>query len=507
MISRPSLLGRAIAAVLLMVGFYALALAIIAALVAIPLAEIRYAHRVEFRLAVFCAVGAIAILRGIVPRLDRFEPPGPKLTREEHPRLFAVLEDIARSTGQRMPSEVYLIADVNAWVAQRGGIMGIGSRRVMGLGLPLLQRLTVDQMRAVIAHEFGHYVGGDTALGPWIYRTRAAIGRTLAALARHSSVLMKPFEWYGLGFLRITHAISRRQEYAADALAARIVGAAQLGTGLTTIHAVGAAFVPYWMSEVAPVLEHGYRPPIGAGFGQFLAQPAIASQVSAAVDKELTGTQVDPYDTHPPLRERLAALGVDARRDAAEAEPRAITLLDDEEAVEDQLLAMVLAKKTGKPLARISWEEVGSRVWSTIWRDKVRVAGHRLDGITPARIPALVADLPGTAVRFGFLGPRQAAETRDGSINALELLACGLSVLLLDRGWTVSALPGEMATFSREGKTLTPVADLHRLAAGEMSSAGWETVWRDVGLLDADLGARSAATLPAPPQRASQPTD
>jgi Zn-dependent protease with chaperone function len=34
--------------------------------------------------------------------------------------------------------------------------MGFGSRRVMGLGLPLLQALNVSQLEAVLAHEFGH---------------------------------------------------------------------------------------------------------------------------------------------------------------------------------------------------------------------------------------------------------------------------------------------------------------------------------------------------------------
>jgi len=69
-----------------------------------------------------------------------------------------------------MPAEVYLIAEANAWVIDRGGIMGCGSRRVMGLGLPLLQVLSVYQLRAVLAHEFGHFHGGDTKLGPWVYK-------------------------------------------------------------------------------------------------------------------------------------------------------------------------------------------------------------------------------------------------------------------------------------------------------------------------------------------------
>jgi Zn-dependent protease with chaperone function len=221
--SQPSLAGRAVLAVVLLVGFYVLALAIIAGLLYVPYAEVIYLHRID-RLTLFSVIGAGVILWGILPRVDRFSAPGPQLTVENQPRLFAALDDVARSAEQEMPREVYLVPDMNAWVAQRGGVMGFGSRRVMGVGLPLLQTLTVSQLRAVLAHEFGHYYGGDTALGPWIYKTRAAIGRTLHGLSQHTPLLMKPFEWYGKAFLRITHAISRRQELAADALSARVSG-------------------------------------------------------------------------------------------------------------------------------------------------------------------------------------------------------------------------------------------------------------------------------------------
>jgi Zn-dependent protease with chaperone function len=489
MSSGPSLLGRAVAAVLLMIGFYLLALAIVGVLVAIPVAEIRYGERLDIRLAGFCLVGAFAILRGIVPRRDRFDAPGPALTATEQPRLFATLEALARATAQSMPTDVYLVPDVNAFVTKRGGIMGFGSRRVMGLGLPLLQRLSVDEVRAVIAHEFGHYHGGDTALGPWVYTTRAAIGRTLQSLSRHSATLMKPFSLYGMGFLRITHAISRRQEYAADALAARIVGAAPLATGLKSIHGVAAAFAPYWMSEVAPVLEHGYRPPIGAGFSQFLARPAIASQVDAAIAHELESGKVDPYDTHPPLRERIAALGEEAAAAKPNDGPRAITLLENEDAAEAQLLSFLLRRKRGTPLQSIQWSDAGPRVWATIWRNKARVASDRLRGLTPAQLPALASDLAGAAVRFGFSPDRQIADARGGSANALELLCCAVAVLLLDRGWSVSALPGETPTFTREGRSLTPFSDLGRIAQGKLAASDWEATWQEIGLLNEDLGA------------------
>jgi Zn-dependent protease with chaperone function len=87
-----------------------------------------------------------------------------------------------------------------------------------------MQVLTIAEMRAVLAHEFGHYYGGDTRLAPWIYKTREAILRTVGHLSRRGSILQFPFVFYARLFMRVTQAISRAQEYAADALAARTVG-------------------------------------------------------------------------------------------------------------------------------------------------------------------------------------------------------------------------------------------------------------------------------------------
>ncbi len=78
---------------------------------------------------------------------------------------------MAIETKSPMPHEVYIGADLNAGVAHVGGFAGIGARPVMFVGLPLIASLTVSELRGVLAHEFGHYVGGETKLAPVIYRT------------------------------------------------------------------------------------------------------------------------------------------------------------------------------------------------------------------------------------------------------------------------------------------------------------------------------------------------
>ena len=49
----------------------------------------------------------------------------------------------------------------------------------LGAGLPLLAWLSRSELESVIAHEFGHHVSGDLALGPWVHRTRRTIGGAL----------------------------------------------------------------------------------------------------------------------------------------------------------------------------------------------------------------------------------------------------------------------------------------------------------------------------------------
>ena len=134
-----SLRTRAVMALLLMVGFYGFSLAIAGGLLWVPYAEYTYLDRVDGRIALFCVIGAGTILWALMPRIDRFEAPGPRLTPANAPYLFTIIEEVAKATSQPRPEEVYLLGEVNAFVTQRGGFMGFGSRRVMGVGLPLLK--------------------------------------------------------------------------------------------------------------------------------------------------------------------------------------------------------------------------------------------------------------------------------------------------------------------------------------------------------------------------------
>jgi Zn-dependent protease with chaperone function len=479
---------RAALAVALMVSFYVLALAVAGVLVAIPWLLWSVSKGAMLKLGFFCLVGAWLILKAILPRPDRFEPPGPLLEPQKQPRLFAEIRDLAARTGQDVPAEVYLIPDVNAWVAQRGGFMGLGSRRIMGLGLPLLQTLTLPELRGVIAHEFGHFHGGDVAIGPWIYKTRAALVRTVSELAQHSKALSQVFIWYGNLFFRITHAVSRHQEVLADRLAVRVVGVEAFASGLRGSNSAGIAFAPYWHGFVAPVLSAGFAPPLAAGFETFLSTPTVAGMLADALKHQALHQKPNPYDTHPPLAERLAALGVGRAKAPRVEGPAALSLLNDVPALE---AALVKVMAGGRTHGALGWNEVGDKVWLPMWEGYAPELTKELAGVTPASLPELEWERIGRRLIGRSKGdPKEAAEFGVG---------VGLALVLAKAGFAVETLPGTSHALVGLGERVEVFRVRDRLAAGQEAVDAWLSLCTRAGIADADLG--TACALSGAPKK------
>src|SRR5262249_35214821 len=145
-------------------------------------------------------------------------------------------------------------------------------------------------------------------------------------------------------FLRLTHAVSRHQELQADALAARIVGREDFVSGMKAVVGGSAAYDAYFRGEIAPLLDAGYRAPLAAGIAGLGAAGDLAAKVDEFVAKTLKDAESDPYDTHPPTRERIAR--VEAMTDIAPTLPPdarpAIALLRDLDRLESELLRVIV---------------------------------------------------------------------------------------------------------------------------------------------------------------------
>jgi len=388
-----------------------------------------------------------------------------------------------------MPREVYLINAMNAAVLERGGILGIGSRRVMYLGLPALRILSVNELQAILAHEFGHFYGGDTKLGPWVYKTRSAIGRTSQNLPKRNLLVLLwlLFEWYGKGFMRLTLWVSRQQEHSADELAARTYGAQPVARALCKINVLESFHFIFWGNDMIPAIERGYVPPWSEGFGAFINALGIPDTFSILLQSLVQDEEPKEFDTHPLLKDRLISLGQPQSLQISFDDLPATSLLDGLRDLEVQLANFKLNDLPKDGLQQISWEEVGAKVYVPRWRERRDRFREVWEGM---RIFSVV----GTAtqsdlVNLGkkFLPPRELPPPGNLSERGIGAIAAILSLALFDQGWGVEALPGAEVKLTKGQKSLEPFALASEMAQGKISPESWRQKCAELGIADASL--------------------
>jgi Zn-dependent protease with chaperone function len=474
-------------AVGLMFGFYLLALGICAAL-GMSLWFDATHGRVHPKLWLFSGGAILAIGTAIWPRRLTFDDPGVPLTEANQPELWKLVREVASDAGQAPPAQLFLAEDVNAFVTERDSRLGFGGKRVLGIGLPLMHVLTVPQLRAVLAHEFGHFYGGDTKLGPFLYRTRMAIGRTITKLKKKESKLSKPFEWYGKWFLRVTHSISREQEYAADAVAVRLTGREPAASALRRIGGVAALFDHYLEDEMFPALNAGARPGLLDGFAGFLAAPEMQEPQQRMAESAMQAKS-DPYDTHPRLHERLAAIAEVTEPGSMPAEgPLSTTLLRDL----PQLETAVLVYMTGRPdIAQIpatDWSAACAAAAVRPWREFAAEHGAKFAGLT-------IADYASQSGALGELATRVDAEIpadrRDGA--GAWMLTAMLNQALLRAGFVVESSPGRPIALVRGEERFEPRRLGGELREGKLVEADWRARCERLGVADLPLVEPSTA--------------
>jgi hypothetical protein len=364
----------------------------------------------------------------------------------------------------------------------------------MGIGLPLLQALSVSEFKAIVAHEFGHYWSGDVKLGPWIYKTRAAIGRTIAGV--HGTFIEAPFLWYGRQFLKLTQAVSRQQEFIADQVAARIAGSPDLASALRRVTAVAPAFTSYVTEEVMPVLQAGFLPPIAGGFDEFLRADRVADASQRIIDAAESGGQTDLFDTHPSLRERLAALGPagDVSAPAHTGGP-ASALITDTDKLALILVEFAVGRDVFRKLKPIAWNLVGESVFAVGWRDVAKTHSKWLSRITADSLPSdkrAWIQLGSGLVR----SDEQNVNSDDRIGRAVYLCAVGICIVLLDQGWRAHTMPGVPVLLVRGSETFDPFGAVRAFAGGVTMPVVWKAQCSELRIAGRPLADPTAITPP-----------
>ncbi|MBT2480390.1 M48 family metallopeptidase [Streptomyces sp. ISL-94] len=391
---------RALRALVLLAGFYLLGVVLLAALAGIDYAAVAGGLHgpAAAKLVIVSVVLAVPIVRGLfMLRTPKGEPPaGVPVTEAQEPLLWQTVREIARQVGTRAPDEIVLIDEVNAAVSEDARLLGLrpGTRRLY-LGLPLMTGLDEMQLRAVLAHEMGHYANLDTRLTPLIARGRAQLIRTIGHFHERADnkvakerakqekqaekriakgkkakavdttgqgamyrAMAKIYTAYGTFYMRATLSSARRQELAADLASVRVAGRDAAASALRELNALDSAHDFYMSSYATLGVGAGLLPRPGEVFGGLRRLLDARSGDLDELRRELSTEPSSPYDSHPALAERVArieALPDDGR--AGQGARPAMELLSSPEAA---LAALEQAVLTPQALAleRMDWDDL-----------------------------------------------------------------------------------------------------------------------------------------------------
>ncbi|EDP95888.1 M48 family metallopeptidase [Kordia algicida OT-1] len=104
------------------------------------------------------------------------------VTEAEEPVLFDYLYKLADEAGAPRPHKVFLTDRVNASVSYDISLINLlfPSKKNLEIGLAIVNVLNLGELKAVIAHEFGHFAQRSMLLGRYVYVAHQIAARIIA---------------------------------------------------------------------------------------------------------------------------------------------------------------------------------------------------------------------------------------------------------------------------------------------------------------------------------------
>jgi Zn-dependent protease with chaperone function len=183
------------------------------------------------------------------------------------------------------------------------------------LSRPLSEFLSVGELKSIVTHELGHFKGMDTEYSMKFYPIYRGLGLSIQRLAERSSGAMAlalvptrvMFNFLLESFALSESEHSRERELAADGEAVRASDPRTFSSALLKT----SALLELWGSSV----EKAREAPPEAGDEEVLAlrefREASKSFTGRDYERMLESEVFHPFDSHPPIKERILAVGQD----------------------------------------------------------------------------------------------------------------------------------------------------------------------------------------------------
>jgi hypothetical protein len=217
------------------------------------------------------------------------------------------------------------------------------------------------------------------------------------------------------------------------------------------------------------------------GFERFLSVPSVSSAVKEGLWKRLEGEETGPYNTHPPLCDRIAAIrNSDGASVPQDVRPASV-LIENLASTELRFVQNSFSELKTANLNYVHWDDVALRVTVPAWQKFVSEYAEALKGVTAELVPDYVARFPeiGSRIRDPkgmLLSPPQRTVARAGT-----LFAAALALRMIATGWLLQVQP---ATFHirRGDNEFNPFEAVGQLMGGKISRESWIAQCRELNI-------------------------
>jgi Zn-dependent protease with chaperone function len=270
---------------------------------------------------------------------------GVRKDREDCPKLYAALEEVARRVDTDPVDEVWIAPGADFGVHQEGrgpfGVFG-GRKRVLTLGLCVMHYLSISELKAILAHEYAHFSHADTFWNRFLFQVTLSLRTAMREMARTGGWIayINPFYWffwtYSKSYSLLSGGFSRSREFLADRMACTLYGADVFARALRKVCTDGTHFECTVYDNIVRLLKAKKQ-----YVNMYLAfrkhrDENLTEQERRDLHRKLLDDKPSVFASHPTFKERMEAARQLPRAKKSE-DAASLELFDNSEAVEREM--------------------------------------------------------------------------------------------------------------------------------------------------------------------------
>jgi Zn-dependent protease with chaperone function len=269
-----------------------------------------------------------------------------EINESQEPKLFELINEIVVEVATSFPKKVYISSEVNASVFYDSSFwsMFLPTKKNLHIGLGLVNTVTKEELKSILAHEFGHFSQRTMKVGSYVFNVNQVIFNMLYDNESYESLIQRwgnvsgyfsifiavavkineGIQWILRKLYEVVNktymGLSREMEFHADEIAASVTGFEPLKNSLLRMAIAENSFtnvINYYNGKISENIKSESLFSDQLSVIHFLAEvnnltlknnlPDISLEEQSKYDKSKLVIK-DQWASHPTINDRITRL-------------------------------------------------------------------------------------------------------------------------------------------------------------------------------------------------------